>query len=399
MSVRPLLLGLRELRSFFADWGNLAFSLLIPVVLLALMLGAFGGELTFSGTAYVVDLDGGPSAEQFVDELRGNEGLSVELLSEDEAADRLDRTAILMYARIPAGFSDAVESGTAATIALIRRGSGGGQEGQIVSAYVQDAARQVGAEQQVQQAAAALLAGLGVEATAEQLTVAVDTALQANDQTPPVSVETRGEGAEEPDDFAAILFPRIAAWMVLFSVSLNAQSFIEERRQGTLERLLTTRLTRNELFSGKFLGNYLRGLVQFLILFIGAALVLQIFSVASFINSLLFGVFVIGAVGALGLVIATVARTPGQATWGAVFATMLMAIFGGTFFDTSTSAVFDVVSRLTPTYWMNRGFDQLILDGESLTAVWPSIAVLTAILVGGLVLSRILFQPIAGGSG
>jgi ABC-2 type transport system permease protein len=163
--------------------------------------------------------------------------------------------------------------------------------------------------------------------------------------------------------------------------------------------MLTSRLTRNELFAGKFLGNVLRGLTQFVILFAGAAVVLRIFSVTSFIYSLLFGLVVIAAVSAIGLLIATVARTQGQAVWGAVFATMLMAIFGGTFFDTETSGVFDVISRFTPTYWMNTGFDALIIDGESLSAILPSIAILATIVVVGLVVSRLLFRPIAGGSG
>jgi ABC-2 type transport system permease protein len=397
VTVRPLLVGLRELKSYFADWGNLAFSLLIPVVLLALMLGAFGSEIEFSGTAYVVVEDAGPAAEAFLTQLRANAGLSVELLSQDEAADRLDRTAILMYLRIPAGFSDAVAAGEPTAVTIVRRGSGGGQEGQIVSAYIQDAVQQIGATGQVQQNARALLEQLGVGAQPEQIENAVAAALATHEQQPPVTVDLRGD--EESTDFKAILFPRIAGWMVLFAVSLNAQSFLEERRQGTLERMLTTRLTRNELFAGKFLGNVLRGLTQFVILFAGAAVVLRIFSVTSFIYSLLFGLVVIAAVSAIGLLIATVARTQGQAVWGAVFATMLMAIFGGTFFDTETSGVFDVISRFTPTYWMNTGFDALIIDGESLSAILPSIAILATIVVVGLVVSRLLFRPIAGGSG
>jgi len=394
--IRPLLVGLRELKSYVADWGNLAFSLLIPVVLLALMLGAFGGGVEFSGTAYIVDQDGGPAAEDFLARLRTHDGLDVELLSRAEADDRLDRTAILMYARVPAGFSEAVADGAPATVTIVRRGSGGGQEGQIVSAYIQDAAGQIGVERQVQESTAALLEQLDVSADPAQIESAVADALADAQQQPPVTV-TLGDEDEETD-LAAVLFPRIAAWMVLFAVSLNAQSFLVERRKGTLERMLTTRLTRNELFAGKFLGNVLRGLSQFVILFAGAAVVLQIFTVSSFIYSLLFGIVVIATAGAIGLLIATLARTQGQASWGAVFATMLMAIFGGTFFDTETSDVFGIVSRLTPTYWMNEGFDALIVDGESLTAIWRSIVVLTAICVVGLIISRRLFQPIEGGN-
>ena len=53
---------------------------------------------------------------------------------------------------------------------------------------------------------------------------------------------------------------------MMFAVSLNAQSLVAERTNGTLERLMTSRLTVNQLFVGKFLASSLRGAVQALVL-------------------------------------------------------------------------------------------------------------------------------------
>ena len=59
---RPFLLALLEVKRFLADRGALAFSIALPILLFALMLGAFGGGASFNATAHVADLDGGGAA-------------------------------------------------------------------------------------------------------------------------------------------------------------------------------------------------------------------------------------------------------------------------------------------------------------------------------------------------
>ena len=65
---------------------------------------------------------------------------------------------------------------------------------------------------------------------------------------------------------------------VLFAVNLTAQALVDERRKGTLERLLATRLKPGELFTGKFLAYMARGFVQTLILLLLAYAVFRIFT-------------------------------------------------------------------------------------------------------------------------
>ena len=57
--IRVFIIALREVRSYLQDRADLAFSLILPVAIFALMYGAFGGQSLFNGTAYVVNEDPG----------------------------------------------------------------------------------------------------------------------------------------------------------------------------------------------------------------------------------------------------------------------------------------------------------------------------------------------------
>ncbi|MBC8476963.1 MAG: hypothetical protein H8D49_01330, partial [Dehalococcoidia bacterium] len=58
---KAILVAIHEVHIYLQDKGDLAFSLLLPVVTFALMYGAFGGEMEFHGTAHIVNQDPGGS--------------------------------------------------------------------------------------------------------------------------------------------------------------------------------------------------------------------------------------------------------------------------------------------------------------------------------------------------
>ena len=68
---RPTLLALFEVRRFLADRGALAFSIALPILLFALMVGVFGGDTSFNSTAHVADLDGGDAARKLIERIEG----------------------------------------------------------------------------------------------------------------------------------------------------------------------------------------------------------------------------------------------------------------------------------------------------------------------------------------
>jgi ABC-2 type transport system permease protein len=393
---RALLIGLTEVKLLLADRGALLFSLLLPLAIVALLIGAFGGENEFNGTAHIVDRDNGPYGNRLLDGLRQVDGLDVDLLDPDEARDKLDRSNILLYFEIPEDFSERLERAEPAEIVVYRRGNGG-QEGQIVTAIVQDVAGDVVAPSVLARVTRQLLEAAGVPGITAPLAPIAEQTWQESRAQPLLTVASRAPEGEEAADVDELFFPRIAAWMVLFAVTLNAQSIVEERRRGTLERLLTTRATTRDILAGKFLGNYLRGALQIVVLFAVAVVAFDFFTLGSFLRSLAFGAVMLLAISGLGLLVAAIARTPDQATTISVFGTMLMALFGGTFLTGELGEVFGIVRKLTVTHWMNTGFDRIIIDGGGLLDVATSIAVMLGIFAVSVVASALLFVPLPEG--
>lgn len=396
MSIRPVLIGIRDVRLFLADRGDLAFSLLLPIALLVLMLAAFPDTTEINTVGYIVDADGGPSASALVERLEDVPGLRLVTLDGDDAQQRLDGTEILLYARIPPGYSDAIAArGTPPPVEIHRRGNGG-QEGQIFIGYVLDASDRVAAPALLQPAFDDLVESAGVEVPAEARASALAGALQAAETSPPVAVRSETVGGER--GIGVQLFPNLATMFVVFSITLNATAFVEERRRGTIERLLTTRLTLTELFAGTFLGNFFRGFLQLSILFLLGAAAFGFLEPRVLLVGLLFSVLIVSASAALGLLLSAIARTVDQARWGSVFLTALMGVFGGTFVagDDGLGGL-DTVARFTLNYWANRGFRELLLDEGGVVELLPEMGIIAAVAVVLLILSRVFLRPSALG--
>jgi ABC-2 type transport system permease protein len=212
-------------------------------------------------------------------------------------------------------------------------------------------------------------------------------------EDPPLTVVEETVGARP--DAVAIFLPGLVTMFTLFSITLTSVNIVNERKNGTLERLMTTRLTRGELMTGSWLGSLGRGLVQVVLFFSLAALVFRIFTPGSFLAVLAFSAVAVASVAGLGLVIASLSRTADQANWTAVFLTMVMSVLGGSFFEVSGSTgVVDVLSRLTYNFWANDGLRRIIVRGESLAspAILQDMAVLLGIAVLGWAVALAFFR-------
>ena len=84
-------------------------------------------------------------------------------------------------------------------------------------------------------------------------------------------------------DFINQFLPGIVVMYVLFSLTLSARVIVEERKRGTLERLLTTRLSVGGLYFGKFMSSVFRGFIQTFILLGLSYIVFRFFTPVSFL--------------------------------------------------------------------------------------------------------------------
>ena len=385
--LRPFVVAWVELKRFGADRGALAFSIALPIALFALMYGVFGGGTSFSATASMVDLDGGPVAARLLDRISAVDGLTVEVLTEAETDSALDRSRILTAVVIPAGFSGKLEAGDPASVLFKRRGSGG-ETGQIVSQIVQGAAQDIAAEFEVRELVRTQLNGKGIpEAQIEQ---SVRALMDEARTAPAVTVERRTVGEEE--DPLDRLIPGVLTMFLMFAATMSAASIIVERRTGTLERLLTTRLSVNQLFVGKFLASVGRAMAQALILLSLAFAVLRVADAAAFAQVVVLSLLIAAAVSSLGLVVAGMARTQEQATWASVFLTMTMTVFSGTFVSVGETGVLAFLSKLTLNKYAIDGIHGIISGNAGLAGQGPEAAILGGIAVIGFILARVAFR-------
>ena len=389
---RALIVALREVRSYLQDKADLAFSLLLPIVTFALIYGAFGGSGLFHGTAYIVNEDtNGTYAQQLVDSIKKQDSLTVEMLTRADAENKLNRADVNIVFFIPSDFSIKLNAGQPVTLTIMQRGNGG-QEGQIVASIISGIVSEVNQQFTVTDQVSQALAGKNIPAA--QIALTTMQFLDREHQYPLVGIKEVSVGVKP--NMVKDFLSGIITMYVLFAISISAAALVDERRKGTLERLLTTHLTIGELFFGKFLASVFRGFIQTFILLALSYAVFQIFTPLSFIESLLIALLFATACSAIGLLIASAVRTQDSATWIGVFFTMTMTMLGGTFFTISKGTTLYTFSKLSVNGYANNAFKTLINNG-SFTTLGVDIAVMVGVTLVGLILSRLIFKALPQG--
>jgi ABC-2 type transport system permease protein len=393
---RALLITLNEVRLYIQDKGDLAFGILLPIVTFALMYGAFGGQTMFTATARVVDEDKGTYSNILITQLDQVDGISIEKLTLQEANSRLDRSDLTLALYIPAGFSQTLASGGKAELTFLQRGNGG-QDGQILASIIRGVAERMNQEFQVAyQVGNQVQNNLGNTVISQgRIKAVVAETLNKERQQPAVAVNEKVVGGSP--DFVNQYVPGIVTMYVLFALTLSGRAIVEERKRGTLERLLTTRLSPGELFFGKFLASIGRGFVQSVILLALAYAVFRTFTPLSFLVSIFIVLIFAAAASALGMIIASISRTEDAAVWISVVFTMLMTMLGGTFFAVGKGTVLEIIGRFTLNTYANDALRSVINSGGSLSGTGQAFIVMACVIVVGLVVSRLIFRAVPGG--
>ncbi|MFC1995004.1 ABC transporter permease [Chloroflexota bacterium] len=281
--IRSLIVARREVQSYLQDRADLTFSLLLPIAIFVLMYGAFSGESLFNGTAYIVNENpGGTYSTLLIERLDKMDNLKVSLISWQDAQKRLERSDILLFTYIPEDFSVSLTD-LRETRLLFRQRGNGGQEGQIVASIIRGTADRMSQEIQVERQVLRALTGEGIGR--EHVSTTVQKLIDREQEFPVIDITENIIGADiDPIDQ---FLPGIITMFVLLTITLGSRAIVEERQNGTLERLLTTRISVSQLYLGKFFSGTARGFVQTFILLTLAYIVFQLFTPLSFFAVLL----------------------------------------------------------------------------------------------------------------
>jgi ABC-2 type transport system permease protein len=166
---------------------------------------------------------------------------------------------------------------------------------------------------------------------------------------------------------------------------------LTERREGTLARLLSTPTAHGQVLVGKVVGVYFIGATQMLIL-IGAGFLLFQLRWGDPLGVLVLVLAVVAGATGWGMLLAALARTPGQVSSIGMAMMLTFGLLGGSFFGGMPSGgALETIGMITPNGWGQQGFTILALGG-SLQDLWPTIAGLLVMAVILLSISIAIFQ-------
>ena len=187
----------------------------------------------------------------------------------------------------------------------------------------------------------------------------------------------------------AMVAAGIAVMFLLFSASGSGASLLEEREAGTLGRLLSSRLTLNDLLIGKWL--YITGLgfTQLLAMFIWGQLVFEVDLIGHFAGFAAMALATSAACASFALLLASTCNSRQQLHGVSVVLVLTMSAVGGSMVPRYImSDTMKQFGKFTFNGWALDGFQKVFWYDLPLSEIRLEISILMAItLVLGLVAS------------
>ena len=376
------LIAWKDLRQRARDRSAFLIAFVVPLALAFIfsqILSDVGGDdITFEYA--VVDEDGGASARAFADELLAPlvaDGLLdlTESDSRDEGLRLVDDGTVSAAFVIPLGFSSAVESGQPAQFEVI--GNVDRPIGTMVASSI--ATSFTNEIRAVQISVATVLAfGEGELTTADALIERASTVPN------PISLEDVS-GTRKELDAKTFFAAGMAVFFLFFTVQFGISSLLDERREGTLNRLLAAPIRRPSILVGKLITSFVLGIVSMVVLAVATSVLLGAEWGDPYGVALLIIVGVLAATAVMSL-IATLARTAEQAGNYQAIVALVLGMLGGSFFPVGQAGGFiERLSLLTPHAWFLRGLGEL-QSGGGLNDIVPALgAILAFVAVTGAI--------------
>jgi len=341
----------RILRQFRHDRRTLALLFVAPIVILSLLGYLIRGSAS-SPAVGIVNEDQGPLGAAIARSLEQSSKISAKTISASDGDAKLKDGSLVAYIVFSPDFSLLVT------------------QQQMVAPEVHLEGSQPGTQVPVLQALQNALASLA------------SAAPSAIKFQPTVSYLYGGRDLDQLDYFGAAFIGLILFFLV-FVVTIV--SFLRERSQGTLERLMASPLRRGEIVVGYMLGFTVLALVQAVEVLVFSLYVLRVHNQGNVL--LIFGFETLMALSAvnLGIFLSMFARTEFQAVQFIPLVIVPQVLLSGILFPVSTEPLpLQYISNVLPLTYAVNGLRDVMLKGADLT--WPSLQLDAGVVAGFCVL-------------
>jgi len=379
----------KDLKLFFKDKQSVLLTFLLPIILISLFAFAFGG-IGRSSTPnpvklLITDNDSTATSIKIIAKLDSLDGLKTILVDLEKAREQISRgnyAGVLIFHK---GFEDSVNAGTKMPLELL---------------YDKAQEMKIGMLQPV------LISTLMSSVGKQTITKNIERYLNSN--FPNINKDIRDKifsdavtgsgnniGLDLDSDIKMTsivgerketnlgLIQAVAGTsilMLLFSVAALGTSILEEKGNGTLNRLIYSPLKANTILFSKMLFTYCIALLQLCIMFLFSWLV---FGLDIFVNIpalILMIAAVAFAVTGFGIFLAAVAKTRHQAQSLSTLVILIMSAIGGSMIPLFIMpSIMRKIAVLSVNYWGIQGFYDIFWRELSLVDILPRVLVLAGI--------------------
>ena len=184
-------------------------------------------------------------------------------------------------------------------------------------------------------------------------------------------------GGNKSNPVVSMYAAGIAVMFLLFGATGGGAALLEERENQTLDRLLTTGLSMDELLLGKWFYLTALGVVQTSIMFLWGQIVFGIDLLGHLDGFFIMTIITSGAAAAFGLLLATLCRTRGQLNGLSVIIVLTMSALGGSMVPRYVmSQSLRDAGLWTFNAWALDGYDKVFWRELPAIELWPQMSVL-----------------------
>ena len=374
----------KDLILFFHDQRSVVLTFLLPVILISLFAFAYGAIGAYNGRSepvdlLVSDLDQTLSSKKIITKIDSLEDIRIIVTDSSFSRDLVIKGKYACAMILYKGFQDSLEAGNTIPLEL-----------------VYDRARETEIAILQQNLIRTLMSSEG------EMIVKKSIEKYLREQFPEIDKNTSDNilktAVRKDNNLLDIKWTSIvgmkndtklgliqavagtAILMLLFSVAGVGTSILEEKENGTINRLLYSPLNGSEILYGKMLFAFFISILQLTAMFIFAWLVFNMdlsVNIPAFILMIIATAF---AVSGLGIFLAAVAKSRQQAQNLSTIIILVMSAIGGSMIPLFIMpSVLQKIALFSLNYWGIQGFYDIFWRTLPLEAILPKILILMGI--------------------
>ena len=387
----------KDLILFFHDQRSVILTFLLPVILITLFAFAYGSIGGYEGRSepvnlLVSDLDKTNTSKEIINKIDSLEDIKVVVSDSGKVTELVIKGKYAGALIIYKGFQDSLEAGNETQIELVydrsREIEIGILEQNLISTLMSSTGKII-VRNSIKEYLEEQFPDLDKGARNNILSTVI------NDETSVIALKQTSVVGQKNDIKLGLIqaVAGTAILMLLFSVAGVGASILEEKENGTINRLLYSPLKVSAILYGKMLFAFFISILQLTTMFLFAWLIFGLDLTINIPALILMIIATAFAVSGIGIFLAAIAKTRQQAQNMSTIIILIMSAIGGSMIPIFIMPlILQKFALLSVNYWGIQGFYDIFWRNLPLKAILPKIFILLSIGIFMASASILLFK-------